>query len=130
MDYYLFMMGKNPTFTNIIDMGVQAVYSGIPVYYALAVKLVQAMEEDYDGNPLNYRLSTYNRLSLIIVDEIWHLPLSREEPSLFFQFVLSRQERRSTIYTSSKGFSELGEILGDQVWHGQCWIEYCITALS
>ena len=42
-------------------------------------------------------------------------PLSREESNLFFQFVSSRYEKRSTIYTSNKSFSELGEILGEQV---------------
>ena len=51
----------------------------------------------------------------MIVDEIGYLPLSREELNLFFQFVSSRYEQRSTIYTSNKSFSEWGEILGDSV---------------
>ena len=51
----------------------------------------------------------------MIVDEIGYLPLSREELNLFFQFVSSRYEKRSTIYTSNKSFSEWGEVLGDQV---------------
>ena len=46
---------------------------------------------------------------------IRYLPLTREESNLFFQFVSSRYEKRSTIYTSNKGFSEWGEILGDSV---------------
>jgi len=33
----------------------------------------------------------------------------------FFQFVSSRYEKKSTIYTSNKSFSQWGEILGDQV---------------
>ena len=51
----------------------------------------------------------------MIVDEIGYLPLSREELNLFFQFVSSRYEQRSTIYTSNKSFSEWVEILGDSV---------------
>ena len=51
----------------------------------------------------------------MIVDEIGHLPLTREESNLFFQFVSSRYEKRSTTYTSNKGFSEWGEVPGDQV---------------
>ena len=39
--------------------------------------------------------------------------LTMEESNLFFQFVSSRYEKRSTIYTSNKSFSECGEILGD-----------------
>ena len=42
----------------------------------------------------------------MIVDEIGYLPLSREESNLFFQFVSSRYEKRSTIYTSNKSFSD------------------------
>ena len=34
---------------------------------------------------------------------------------MFFQFVSSRYETRSTIYTSNKPFSEWVEILGDSV---------------
>lgn len=34
---------------------------------------------------------------------------------MFLQFVFSKYEKRSTIYASNKGFSEWGEILGDQV---------------
>ena len=41
--------------------------------------------------------------------------MTREESNLFFQLVSSRYEKRSTIYTSNKSFSEWGEILGDSV---------------
>ena len=51
----------------------------------------------------------------MIVDKIGYLPLTREESNVFFQFVSSRYEKHSTIYTSNKSFSEWGEILGDSV---------------
>ena len=60
-------------------------------------------------------IKTYSRFRLMMVDEIGYLSLSREEANLFFQFVSSRYEKRSTIYTSNKSFSEWGEVLGDQV---------------
>ena len=98
-----------------VSIALQAMQSGIPAYYVSAIKLVQTMRKDYDLSRLQYRLATYNRFPLMIVDEIGYLPLSKEEANLFFQFVSSRYEHRSTIYTSNKGFSEWGEILGDQV---------------
>ena len=79
------------------------------------MKLVQTMKRDYDLKRLEYRIKTYSRFRLMIVDEIGYLPLTRKESNLFFQFVSSRYEKRSTIYTSNKSFSEWGEILGDQV---------------
>jgi DNA replication protein DnaC len=98
-----------------VSIAMQAIYSGIMVYYVPAVKLVQILKKDFIDMKLNYRLSSYSRFHLMIVDEIGYLPLTREESNLFFQFVSSRYESRSTIYTSNKSFSEWGEVLGDQV---------------
>ncbi len=55
------------------------------------------------------------QFSVMIDDEIEYLPLTGEESNLFFQFVSSRNEKHWTIYTSNKGFSEWGEIIGDSV---------------
>jgi DNA replication protein DnaC len=70
------------------------------------VKLVEVLRKDYLSTRLSYRLATYVRFTLMIVDEIGYLPLTREESNLFYQFVSSRYERKSTIYTSNKSFSE------------------------
>ena len=51
----------------------------------------------------------------MIVNEIGYLPLTREKSNQFFQFVSSRYEKRSTIYTGNKGFSEWDKIVGRQV---------------
>ena len=94
---------------------MRAIMSDIPVYHVSAMKLVQTLKRDYDLKGLEYRIKTYSRFRLMIVDKIGYLPLTREESNLFFQFVSSRYEKRSTIYTSNKGFLEWGEVLGDQV---------------
>lgn len=98
-----------------VALGMRSITSDIPAYYISAVKLVQILKKDYDLKRLEYRIKTYARFRLMIVDEIGYLPLTREESNLFFQFVSSRYEKRSTIYTSNKSFSEWGEVLGDQV---------------
>ena len=76
---------------------MQAIYSGIMTYYIPAVKLVQVLKKDFDLTRLDYRLRTYSKFPLKIVDEIGYLPLTREESNLFFQFVSSRYENRATI---------------------------------
>jgi DNA replication protein DnaC len=98
-----------------VSLGMQAAYSEISVYYNTSVKLVQILKKDFLLSRLSYRLATYPRFPVMIVDEIGYLPLTREESNLFFQFVSSRYEKHSTIYTSNKSFSEWGEILGDSV---------------
>ncbi len=70
------------------------------------MKLVEVLRKDFLSTRLSFRLATYVRFTLMIVDEIGYLPLTREESNLFFQFVSSRYERKSTIYTSNKSFSE------------------------
>jgi DNA replication protein DnaC len=89
-----------------IALGMRAIMSDIPVYYTSAMKLVQTLKRDYDLKRLEYRIKTYSMFRLMIVDEIGYLPLTREESNLFFQFVSSRYEKRSTIYTSNRSFSE------------------------
>lgn len=79
------------------------------------MKLVQVLKKDYNLRRLDYRIKTYSRFRLMIVDETGYLPLTREESNLLFQFVSSRYEKRSTLYTSNKEFSEWGEVPGDQV---------------
>lgn len=98
-----------------VALGMRSITSDIPAYYISAVRLVQTLKRDYDLKKLEYRIKTYSRFRLMIVDEIGYLSLTREEANLFFQFVSSRYEKRSTIYTSNKSFSEWSEILGDQV---------------
>ena len=94
-------------------MGMRDVMSDIPVYYISALELVKTLKRDYDLKRLEYRIKTYSRFRLMIVDEIGYLPLTREGSKLFFQFVYSRYEKRFTIYTSNKSISEWGEVLVD-----------------
>ncbi len=78
---------------------------------------------------MSYRLAMYAIFPLMIVDEIGYLPLTGEESNLFFQFVSSRYEKHSTIYTSNKLFSERGEVMEVKLWHQLSWIGYFTTAL-
>jgi DNA replication protein DnaC len=98
-----------------VALGMNAANSEMSIYYTTAVKLVQILRKDFLSSKLSYRLATYARFPLMIVDEMGYLPLTREESNLFFQFVSSRYEKHSTIYTSNKSFSEWGEILSYSV---------------
>jgi hypothetical protein len=44
-----------------------------------------------------------------------HLPLSREEASLFFRLLVRRYERGSLIVTSNKSLTDWGEVFNDHV---------------
>lgn len=52
---------------------------------------------------------------VLILDELGHLPLTREEASLFFRLLVRRYERASPIVTSNKSFVNWGEVFNDQI---------------
>src|SRR5439155_14882256 len=56
--------------------------------------------------------------SLLVVDEIGYLPISRTGAMHFFQLMSRRYETGSTILTSNKSFDEWGEVFGDDVMAG------------
>lgn len=61
------------------------------------------------------RLKVLTHPSLLVVDEIGYLPISRTGAMLFFQLMTRRHEHASTVLTSNKGFEERGEGFGDDV---------------
>lgn len=53
--------------------------------------------------------------SLLVVNEIGYLLISRTGALLFFQLVRRRYETVSTVQTSNKGREEWGAVFGDEV---------------
>ena len=51
--------------------------------------------------------------SIVIIDELGYLPISREEANLFFGLISTLHEQASLIITSNKGFEDWTELLGD-----------------
>ena len=98
-----------------ISLAIAAAESGRRVYYGTLGDLIASLEEAQTAGHLAHRLKTLTFPSLLIVDEIGYLPISRTGAMLFFQVVARRYERASTVLTSNKGFEEWGEIFGDEV---------------
>jgi DNA replication protein DnaC len=98
-----------------ISLAIAAAQSGRRVYYGTLADLITSLEEAQLAGQLAHRLKTLVFPSLLIVDEIGYLPISRTGAMLFFQLMSRRYESASTVLTSNKGFDEWGEILGDEV---------------
>jgi DNA replication protein DnaC len=98
-----------------IALGVKAVEAGYSVLFltfeSLVTRLVRARHE----NRLARTLQQLTYPKLVVLDELGHLPLSREEASLFFRLLVRRYERGSLVVTSNKGFTDWGEVFNDQV---------------
>jgi DNA replication protein DnaC len=98
-----------------ISLAIAAAQNGRRVYYGTLAELIRSLEDAQAAGQLNRRLNVLTYPSLLIVDEIGYLPVSRTGAVLFFQLVSRRYEHASTVLTSNKSFEEWGEILGDEV---------------
>lgn len=98
-----------------ISLAIAAAEHGRRVYYGTLGDLIGSLEEAQQAGRLGHRLKTLVFPSLLVVDEIGYLPVSRTGAMLFFQLMARRYEHASTVLTSNKSFGEWGEVFGDDV---------------
>jgi DNA replication protein DnaC len=98
-----------------ISLAIAAAQQGRRVYYGTLAALITSLEEAQAAGTLGQRLKTLTHPSLLVVDEIGYLPVSRTGAMLFFQLMTRRYEHASTVLTSNKSFEEWGEVFGDEV---------------
>jgi len=98
-----------------ISLAVAAAQSGRRIYYGTLADLITSLEDAQQAGHLQQRMKTLGFPSLLVVDEIGYLPVSRTGAMLFFQLMAKRYEHASTVLTSNKSFAEWGEIFGDEV---------------
>ncbi len=98
-----------------LSLAVAAAQSGRRIYYGSLADLIVSLEEAQTAGRLVHRLKTLTHPSLLIVDEIGYLPITRNGAMLFFQLMSRRYERVATVLTSNKGFEDWGTIFGDDV---------------
>ena len=98
-----------------IGLAIAAAQNGRRVYYGTLADLITSLEEAHASGKLLHRMKTLTHPSLLVVDEIGYLPVSRTGAMHFFQLMSRRYEHASTVLTSNKSFEEWGEIFGDEV---------------
>jgi len=98
-----------------ISLAIAAAQNGRRVYYGTLADLITSLEDAQLAGHLTQRMKTLVFPSLLVVDEIGYLPVSRTGAMLFFQLMAKRYERASTVLTSNKSFAEWGEVFGDDV---------------
>ncbi len=97
-----------------LSLAVAAAQSGRRVYFTTLAELLHSLEDAQAAGRLA-SLRTLVFPSLMVIDEIGYLPISRTGAMLFFQLLSRRYEHASTVLTSNKSFDEWGEIFGDDV---------------
>jgi len=101
-----------------VSFAVAAAEGGRRVYYATLADLITSLEDAQQAGRLSHRLRTLVFPSLMILDDIGYLPMSRTGAILLFQLMSRRYEHASTVLISNTGFEEWDEVLGDEVRAG------------
>lgn len=96
-------------------LGVSAAKAGYHVAFVTLEGLIRLLKTADISATSNRRLTTINRASLVILDEIGFMPVSKAEANLLFSFVSNCYENKSLVLTSNKGFDDWVDFLGDPI---------------
>ena len=95
-----------------IALGVAAIAAGYRVRFVQVMNLAQELLQANSEYRLPKYLKTWQKVDLVICDELGYIELGPGGP-LLFQFLAERYERGSVLVTSNLEFSRWGEVFGD-----------------
>jgi len=95
-----------------IALGMEALQKGFRVRFISVMQLLQEIQLAEAEFRLPRYLRAWNRIDLVILDELGYLPLG-EQGKLLFHFISQRYETGSLIITSNLEFSRWVEVLPD-----------------
>lgn len=95
-----------------IGLGVEATRRRKRVAFVRAASLVRSLIEARDERVLGKLQQKYQRVELLIIDELGFVPFERTGGELLFNLLSERYERRSTMVTTNLSFGEWVQVMG------------------
>jgi DNA replication protein DnaC len=95
-------------------IGVSCIHAGFRVRFTTVTALANDLLAARDNHTLTRAFRKWQRYSLVILDELGFVPLSRDGAQVLFQFISDRYDNgKSLVITTNLEFSKWTEVLHD-----------------
>ena len=94
-------------------IGLQAIKSGLTVYYRSIFDLVRDFLKEEVLQDENRIMKRYLKPDLLIIDDMGLKQLPKRSGEYLFEVIMRRYEVRSTVMTSNRPIEEWGKLIGD-----------------
>lgn len=95
-------------------IGYSNIQIGYSVRFVSASHLANELIEAHNAQGLIRLIEYYNKFSVLIIDELGYLPLSKVDAELLFQVLSKRHEQKPIIITTNLPFSEWTSVFPDK----------------
>lgn len=100
-------VGKTTIARNIAHQSVLKGYTALFTTAAGMLNELAALDSD---SALRRRIQYYTKPALLVIDEVGYLSYSNRHADLLFEIITQRYEKKSTLITTNKGFTEWSDI--------------------
>ncbi len=97
-----------------IALGILVTEAGYQAYFTSAADMVANLQTAHLAGSALYKLRTYLKPFVLVIDELGYLPLDQASANWIFQVVSRPCEKSAPIVlTSNRGFSDWGQVFAD-----------------
>ena len=94
-------------------LGTLATENGIDTRFWRVSDLVSELERQWKNNTLDAFKKRFDKVKLIILDDMGYVPFTKEGAELLFQLISAWYETKSVIITSNLEFSQWNKVFID-----------------
>jgi DNA replication protein DnaC len=100
-------VGKTTIARNVAH---QSILKGFTALFTTAAGMLNELAALDSDSALRRRIKYYTQPTLLVIDEVGYLSYSNRHADLLFEIITQRYEKKSTLITTNKGFTEWREI--------------------
>ena len=87
-------------------LSLSACQSGYNVLFTSAVDIINKLRAAQQTNQLTRAIRKYQKVQLLVIDELGYMPVDKNACDLLFQIVSARYEQASTIITTNRAYKD------------------------